>query len=87
MTEAEALDILYHTFQLALELALPLLLVSMIVGVVIAVFQAATQIHEQTVTFVPKLLSILAVLAILGGSMLESMQEFYKEILRLIAGG
>lgn len=87
MTDAEVLDILYHTFQLALQLALPMLLVSMVVGVVIAIFQAATQISEQTLTFVPKLLSILLVLAVLGGSMLTSMQEFYKEILSIIAGG
>lgn len=87
MTDAEVLDILYRTFQLALEMALPLLLVSMVVGVVIAIFQAATQINEQTISFVPKLLSILLVLAVLGSSMLTSMQEFYKEILRIIAGG
>ena len=56
MTELEVLDILYNAFQLALRLAMPFLLTSMIVGVVIAIFQAATQINEQTMTFVPKFL-------------------------------
>ena len=62
MTDVEILDIMYMTFQLALRLALPFLLVSMIVGVVISIFQAATQINEQTLTFVPKFLAILAVM-------------------------
>ena len=60
MSNTEVLDIMYQAFQLAMKLSLPFLLVSMIVGVVIAVFQAATQINEQTMTFVPKLLAILA---------------------------
>lgn len=55
MTEVQILDIMYEAFQLAMKLSLPFLLISMIVGVVIAVFQAATQINEQTMTFVPKL--------------------------------
>lgn len=87
MTDLEILDIVYRMFQLVLRLALPLLLVSMVVGVVIAIFQAATQINEQTLTFVPKLLAILAVLGVLGGSMLVSMQEFTRYIFSLIAGG
>lgn len=59
MTEVQILDIMYEAFQLAVaKLSLPFLLISMIVGVVIAVFQAATQINEQTMTFVPKLLAV-----------------------------
>ena len=58
MTEVQILDIMYEAFQLAMKLSLPFLLISMIVGVVIAVFQAATQINDQTMTFVPKLLAI-----------------------------
>ena len=72
-------------FQLAMKLSLPFLLVSMIVGVVIAVFQAATQINEQTMTFVPKLLAILALMGILGSSMLVMLQEFMYQIVDRIA--
>lgn len=57
----------------------------MIVGVVIAVFQAATQINEQTMTFVPKLLAILALMGILGSSMLVMLQEFMYQIVDRIA--
>ena len=85
MSNTEVLDIMYQAFQLAMKLSLPILLVSMIVGVVIAVFQAATQINEQTMTFVPKLLAILALMGILGSSMLVMLQEFMYQIVDRIA--
>ncbi len=87
MTELEVLDVLYNAFLLALRLALPFLLVSMIVGVVISIFQAATQINEQTLTFVPKFLAILAVMGFLGSSILTMLQEFFRQMVTLIAGG
>ena len=58
MSNLQVLDIMYQAFQLALRLSMPFLLVSMAVGVLIAIFQAATQINEQTMTFVPKLLAL-----------------------------
>ncbi len=87
MDTAEVLDIMYQTFQLLLKLALPFLLLSMIVGIIIAIFQAATQINEQTLTFVPKLLVIVVLLGFLGSSMLAGLQEFFVQILEMIAGG
>ena len=87
MTELEILDILYQAFQLALRLALPFLLISMLVGVTISIFQAATQISEQTLTFVPKLLALLVTLSVLGGSMLSSIHEFMILIFNMIAEG
>lgn len=87
MSELEVLDVLYQAFQLALRLALPFLLVSMVVGVIISIFQAATQISEQTLTFVPKFLAILAVMGILGGSIMTMLQDFLKQMISMIAGG
>lgn len=87
MSDLEVLDIMYQTFQLVLKLALPFLLVSMIVGAVIAVFQAATQINEQNMTFVPKLLAILVMLGFMGSSMLALLQDFTRHIFSLIVGG
>lgn len=86
MTELEVLDILYQAFQLALRLALPFLLISMLVGVTISIFQAATQINEQTLTFVPKLLAILVMMGVLGSSMLVTLQEFFRSMLSIVAG-
>lgn len=87
MPETEVLDVLYNAFMLALRLSLPFLLVSMIVGVVISIFQAATQINEQTLTFVPKFLAILAVMGFLGGTILVMLQDFFRQMVSLIAGG
>ena len=87
MSNLEVLDVMYQTFQIALKLALPFLVVSMVVGVVIAIFQAATQINEQTLTFVPKLLALLVTLSVLGGSMLNSIHEFMILIFNMIAEG
>ena len=86
MTELEILDVMYQTFQTAVRLCMPFLLVSMVVGVVIAIFQAATQINEQTMTFVPKFLSILVVMGLLGTSILSTLQEFFQHMLVPIIG-
>lgn len=87
MTELEVLDIMYQTFQTAVRLTAPFLLVSMIVGVVIAIFQAATQINEQTLTFVPKFLSILVVMGFLGSTILSTLQDFLRNMMTLFIGG
>ena len=87
MGDLQVLDIMYQTFQLALKLALPFLVVSMVVGVLIAIFQAATQINEQTLTFVPKLLAIMAMMGFLGSTMLVMLQDFTRGIFSMVAGG
>lgn len=66
---------------------MPFLLVSMVVGVVIAIFQAATQINEQTMTFVPKLVAIMIMLGVMGSSMLVMLQEFTRQMFGLIVTG
>ena len=86
MTDVEILDILYYTFQLALRLTMPFLLTSMIIGVVIAIFQAATQINEQTMTFVPKFLSILAVMGFLCSKILATLQDFVRQMVGMMGG-
>lgn len=87
MSDVEVLDVMYQAFQLALRLAMPFLLVSMVVGVVIAIFQAATQINEQTMTFVPKLVAIMIMLGVMGSSMLVMLQEFTRQMFGLIVTG
>ena len=65
-------------------LAAPLLLSSLVVGLVVAILQATTSIQEQTLTFVPKVIAILLVLAFLGGWMFTSLREYTIEIFRMI---
>ena len=83
----EILDILYETFMIVVRISIPFLGISLLVGVIVAVLQAATQIHEQTLTFVPKLLALLVTLSVLGSTDLVLLQEFLKKICGLIAGG
>ncbi|MCI8764772.1 MAG: flagellar biosynthetic protein FliQ [Lachnospiraceae bacterium] len=86
MSDLQILDIMYDTFQLAVRLTMPFLLISMVVGVLIAIFQAATQINEQTLTFVPKFLSILAVMGFLGSTILAMLQDFTRLMMSLMGG-
>ena len=86
MTNGEVGDLMYEVFVMAVQLAGPLLVISMLVGILIAIFQAATQIHEQTITFVPKLLVIGVILVFTGGSILQSLQDFTVRIFQMIQG-
>ena len=86
MSDLQILDIMYDTFQLAVRLTMPFLLISMVVGVLIAIFQAATQNNEQTLTFVPKFLSILAVMGFLGSTILAMLQDFTRLMMSLMGG-
>lgn len=86
MTNGEVADLMYEVFIMVVQLAGPLLIISMMVGILISIIQAATQIHEQTITFVPKLLVIGVILVLSGSGMLESLQEFTRRIFQLIQG-
>lgn len=86
MTNGEVLDLMYEVFVLAVQLGGPVLVISMLVGVLISIIQAATQIHEQTITFVPKLLVIGIILVFTGGNMLEMLQDFTVRIFQMIQG-
>ena len=87
MSNVQVLDVMYQALQLMMRLSLPFLIISMAVGVLVAILQAATQINEQTITFVPKLLAILGLLGVLGSSMLVMLQDFIRTIFEIIAGG
>ncbi|CAH9050981.1 hypothetical protein PSECIP111951_00304 [Pseudoalteromonas holothuriae] len=63
-------------FQVALQIAMPLLVATLVVGLLISVFQVVTQIQEMTLTFVPKIIVSVAVLAIAGPWMLNVLIEF-----------
>ena len=73
----------YGVLQVLL-IASPLLLSALSVGLLVAILQAATSIQEQTLTFVPKVLVILGMLALLGGWMFTSLGEYTFELFRRI---
>ena len=67
-----------------LIIAAPLLLSALLVGLLVAILQATTSIQEQTLTFVPKIFTILLVLAFLGSWMFSSLREYTIELFRRI---
>lgn len=76
MSNSEALDIVQSAIVVAIKVAGPILVLSMTLGVLISIIQAATQIHEQTITFVPKV-TLIALVGLVGGSwMLTTLQDF-----------
>ena len=78
MTADQVMEVMKEAMMVAFEIAGPLLIVSIVVGLIVAIFQAATQIHEQTLTFVPKLLA-------LGSWMFKVMDEFVVELFAIMA--
>jgi flagellar biosynthesis protein FliQ len=67
-----------------LILSAPVLIVSLVVGLVISIFQATTSIQEQTLTFVPKIVAIMLVLALLGSWMFGSLGQYTLELFNMI---
>jgi flagellar biosynthesis protein FliQ len=67
-----------------LMISAPILLTVLVVGLVVSIFQAATQIHEATLSFVPKIVAAVAVLTIAGPWMLTSLVEFLQRTLHSI---
>ena len=77
--------VLREAVSVALKLGGPMLILSMLVGVMIAIFQAVSQIHEQTISFMLKLIVVILILLIGGSWMLTTLQDYTKEIFALIA--
>lgn len=86
MTQEEILDLFTSAMYAAFKLTAPILIGSIIIGLIVAIFQAATQIHEQTLTFVPKVIVIALMLLILGSWMMNITVEFFDHIFDKIAG-
>lgn len=70
--------------RLLLMVSAPILVVVLVVGLVISILQAATQIHESTLSFVPKLVAAVAVLAVAGPWMLTTLVEYIQRTLQAI---
>jgi flagellar biosynthetic protein FliQ len=74
----------HQAMYVGLVLAAPLLLVALVVGLVVSLFQAATQINESTLSFIPKLLAIAVTLVIVGPWMLTTMLDYLRHTLTSI---
>ena len=80
----EAADIMREGVGVALMLGAPVLLLSMLVGILVAIFQAVTQIHEQSLSFILKLIVVVLILLIGGGWMLEVLQDYTRYLFSLM---
>ena len=80
----DTVDILREGVVIALKLGAPMLILSMLVGILVAIFQAVTQIHEQSLSFILKLLVVILVLLVGGGWMLETLQDFARYLFTLM---
>lgn len=85
MDTAQVMDLLREAVGVAIKLASPMLLLSMLVGVVVAIFQAVTQIHEQTISFVLKFIVVVGVLLMAGGWMMDTLMDYTRQVFALIA--
>ena len=80
MTEQTVLDIATSTIWVSIQIAAPALLAAFMVGLVISIIQAATQINEQTITFIPKVFVMLLAMLFCGPWIIQKMVSFTVQI-------
>ncbi len=80
----QIIDVFRDGIGVAIRLGAPILLVCMLIGVVVAILQAVTQIHEQSIALVIKLIVVVIILTVGGGWMLESLQEYTRHLFELM---
>lgn len=81
MTPEAVMEIGRQGMQVTLLIASPMLAVALIVGLIVSIFQAATQINEATLSFIPKLVAVFASLIIAGPWMLTTMVDYMRNVL------
>ena len=84
MSVGQIVSLMRGAIQQVISLIGPVLILALIVGLIVAILQAVTSIQEQTLTFLPKLLVILLVVAFLGGSMFTSLGQYTINLFNLI---
>jgi len=85
MTAEGLVAVMERTLIVSLQLGGPIVLAALVVGLVVSIFQAATQINEATLTFVPKLLVVAGILVVLGPMMIQSLTDLMRFVLDVAA--
>jgi len=80
MDPGGATDLVREAVMLTLIVGAPVLLAGLVVGLIVSVLQAATQVHELTLTFVPKIVAMLVMLLLVGPWMMQRLVEFGREV-------
>ena len=86
MTPESVMTMGRHAMEVTLMIAAPLLLVALIIGLLVSIFQAATQINEATLSFIPKLVGIFVALVVAGPWMLSVMLDYMRQVFTGIPG-
>ena len=86
MTPETVVNLVRQGLEVSILVSAPLLLTALVTGLVVSVFQAATQINEMTLSFIPKLLAIFAVMVLAGPWMLSVMVDFTRRLIESIPG-
>jgi len=73
-----------HAIEMCLLISLPMMLGALVIGVLISLFQAVTQIQEQTLTFVPKIIVVFVIMIVAAPWLMDKMVDFTKEIFAMI---
>lgn len=81
MTPEMVMDLAHQGMRVTLMLATPLLLTALIIGLLVSLFQAATQINEMTLSFIPKILGVVLVLVISGPFLIGTIVEFTRRLI------
>ncbi|HLR12073.1 MAG TPA: flagellar biosynthesis protein FliQ [Burkholderiaceae bacterium] len=86
MTSETVMSLTYAAVKVALSMATPILLMTLLVGLIISIFQAATQVNEMTLSFIPKLITVAITITLLGPWMIAIMVDFMQELFDKIPG-
>ena len=86
MTTTDAIALFQQAMMLALSIAGPMLLFGLITGLLVSIFQAVTQVHEMTLTFIPKILAVVLSLFLFLPWMVNKMIDFSTRMLGGLAG-
>jgi flagellar biosynthetic protein FliQ len=86
MTPETVMTMGRNAMEITLMVAAPLLLVALIIGLIVSIFQAATQINEATLSFIPKLVGIFVALVVAGPWMLSVMLDYMRQVFAGIPG-
>ena len=84
MTQTLVLDIMRNAFFTIVLVSGPVLIIALIVGLIISILQATTQIQEQTLSFVPKIIAVMVALIVFGSFMLNQLVSFTGNLFKLI---
>jgi len=86
MTPEQVIQLSQQALQVLLLLCAPVLAVALGIGLLVSIFQAATQINEMTLTFIPKLVAMLLTLLLAGPWMLTLMTDYMRDLFNSIPG-